>query len=444
MDLDYTFLLDYFYEKGIVSIILDYKILFEDYELISNYNFIWYNISKFIINTDYKLENFIIRYEDKINFSMIFKNNSFSDNFFINYMDKLTNDEILFYLSKNNINIDIIIQHKLFLLPEFFFYYYLMKNKENIDLLNTNDLYILISEINEHKEFLTNYNLNFFKKTLLKILIQDIKIINYILYKKKNDIPENIRIAIDNLFTYGDRKKELLLNIVSQNINIKWDINFLEKHQKLMLWNNISKNKHLTEKIINKFCNLISWGYLSLNYPFNDFMLIKYYNYINLDNLSNNKYTKLNKHYIILHLNKKQINNRLKLQNVDSEIYDFNKYNISWKNICLYQDLSYDYINKNKELIYWDLLIKNKKISFEILNKFTKYINFDLLIKYRNLPENFLNKFKKKLDWDLISKYQINLSRDFLKKHKRKINWETAKIYQKNISLDMIIKYCDN
>ena len=157
---------------------------------------------------------------------------------------------------------------------------------------------------------------------------------------------------------------------------------FIEKHQDLVNWFDISIYQELTEEFIEKHSNEISWDYISI-------------------------YQKLTEEFIEKHSNK-----------------------VDWYYISKYQKLTEKFIEKHSKEISWYYISTYQKLTEEFIEKHSNKVDWNLISIYQKLTEEFIEKHSNEISWDHISKYQ-KLTEKFIEKHSNKVNWNLISIYQK-------------
>ena len=99
-----------------------------------------------------------------------------------------------------------------------------------------------------------------------------------------------------------------------------------------------------------------------------------------------------------------------------------------WEDICKYQILSEDFIEKNKNFIDWNLISKFQTLSESFIEKYKHSLKWDYIVQMQTLSEPFIEKmynFEKSSEntegetfiyWELISYFQ-DLSLPFIKQY---------------------------
>ena len=159
------------------------------------------------------------------------------------------------------------------------------------------------------------------------------------------------------------------------------NIKFIEKHINEIDFEDLGRNKHLNDDIINHFEERFDWDLLSLVYTFSDNMIMKYHKRLNMKLIS--------------------------IENLSIETIERFKEEINWTYLLLSQNIT-------------------KKNVLKIINHYkdSEYINWETLSNNKMMNGTFLNKFKNYLNWTKISKW-FNFSKSQLKRFKNRINWET-------------------
>ena len=443
---NYDFFIDIFKERGIVEIILDYKVSIEDREIISDYNNNWDLITKYGIKERCLGEDFIVRNIGKIDISVLVRHNNISENLINIFKHYFNQTDWDFCFLNNELSFDFIIENKLFLISNFFFNYFLMKNENNIPILKEEEIFILLNQIVDNYDKITSLDLNYFIKMLIKTQCLPSSMVNYILNFNAGFMDcfsENKKIKMRRIFqVIYFRIKTHFFNLLSTNKNVKLEYHIIEKYLDLINWKCFSRNKNIDKDMVLRFHKYLDMDYVSEHISKVDENFIKsHIKKFNIDYLSLNKNIKFSKKFILIYFSEKHIDNRIRCQKIDPTIISFMKDTLNWFNICKYQQLSNNFVLLHRDYIIWDILLENNKhISFDTIDRFINKINTDIVIKNYHLPDYFIRKYKNILNWSLISKYQ-NLSNKNIRKYYSRLDWSLVIEYQKNITFDDLINY---
>jgi len=200
------------------------------------------------------------------------------------------------------------------------------------------------------------------------------------------------------------------------------------------------------------------WNFLIYNTELKTDMIINNLDKMDIFNLI--KYQKLNKE-ILLNNNfsaiideKKLYNDILKNQKLDSEFLEiYVKKDINWDYLCLYQNLTVDFIKKYSNEINWEIISENQLLNFDILAEYHKKINWEKLSKNIKsqylLNDTFIDLFKNENIWDCLI-WSNNISNENLYKYLDKLNYDQIldllkiKKLDENIIDEILNKYNDD
>lgn len=230
-----------------------------------------------------------------------------------------------------------------------------------------------------------------------------------------------------------------------------------------------SENKRLTKEQIAIFRKNIPWDFTHLYFtPLSEKFLNKFKDQINWTLLS--EYQTLDENIIEKFKDKVNWVNICKSHKLSESFIANNKDLVAWSNISQYQRLSEKFIMKFKSYVYWNYIVINQNLSKrfidnfgkdkslnnnhylwdnickfqelspELIEKYQDKINWKLIAIYQKLPEPFIIKYKSRLDSYLISRYQI-LSEEFRSKYDLYIP-DTCWLYKSDkYKIDHIKKY---
>lgn len=441
----YDVFLDHIPEKGVIDFIFDYKILIEDSEIIKNYNENWFLISNSIQDENIT-ENFLLRHIDKIDLILMMSSKrEFSETFLTHIFNILPIEIKNNYLNNYNVSLDFMFKHNLIFMNNFFSTYLISKKTKKLLFFSNDEIINILKYVCDFFTKMRKKDITLLFESLLRTQKINISFINFLLNVDDDFLIENF--DMDYHFTLEDIKDSLnfdyikIFYFLSFNNNITYDISFLEKYKFYIDWKRIVQNKYLDEKIIDKFSPMFDWSELSKYINVSENFIRENIHKIHFYNLSINKNMVFSDDFILTYFDLNMINNRLKLQEVGSEIYLNNKSGIDWNLICQYQTLTDKDIIDFYKYIKWDtVVIYQKNISEEMFDKYNIRVNFDILPRYQKLSEGFIKKYRKKINWNYVSQYQKNLTKSFIKKYIKYLDINLVIKYQKNIDLDLIIK----
>lgn len=106
----------------------------------------------------------------------------------------------------------------------------------------------------------------------------------------------------------------------------------------------------------------------------------------------------------------------------EEELLRFEK-NVDWSQACISQKLSSEFIDKHwlKLYPYKYEICKYQKLTEEFLEKYKDSLDWSLISQYQTLSESFIDKMSDYVDWDWISEKQ-KLSKQFISDHADKLN----------------------
>ena len=363
-----------------------------------------------LLDNFYDDDDFIIRYNNRINWGKYSRYAILSENIMRKFFYKI--DWVL--ISRyQKISIDFINDYHQFISWDEYF-----KNTQNIVDIKTilkynNNLWdTIIHNINLPLDFVFE-NLNMLKYHLL---VLNHKNLNDFIYKYYMHIDEDLISQIiykryDAL--YDIIRKRLCLNTTYKGkeimIRTNYSINFIKIHIRV-----------IDDKLLSKM---------------RKFTFKELYELHETTTLFNNEiihYIKNNNYSIMEYLSKYDINFIIKFMNVPETILKiFDKNTINYHLLMKNQTLSENYVIENMDKFKKNKIIKYVSFSEDNINKYflkKKYMN-DIII-YQNVSEKFIENNIKKISLELLIKNIQNISEEFLMKH----------CYDKNCD-DLIIKY---
>jgi hypothetical protein len=245
---------------------------------------------------------------------------------------------------------------------------------------------------------------------------------------------------------------------LSQNINLPWSIEFIERYKEKWFWVDLSENPALPWSIefIEKYQNKLNWTFLCKNtgLPWSIEFIERYHENLNWVILSNNpsipwsielleKYKdKFDWYYFSM--NKSHLYYQKVKKKYCKPIYQPSSDLVS-VNIKL--PWSTEFIEKFYELWKWPALSKNPFLtwSVELIEKYENKWNWKELSSNTGIfwNEELLDKYADKFDWDILSEnLSISISLSLLEKYENKWNWNKI-IRNKSISsqIQLLEKY---
>lgn len=236
-------------------------------------------------------------------------------------------------------------------------------------------------------------------------------------------LSSNSAIPINKI--YEKYKGKINLFKLSSNSSFNFSLDFFEENKNIELnWHGISENEKIIWDIesLELYKSKIKWYYLSKRYKFTKEMILKFDNYINFKELSNNKNVIFDYELI------KRYEDRLHF------------YYLSWRNDILWTEkLITDFSNK----LDWPNLSNNESIQWtnELINKFHNKLlfNFD-----DSNPDSFYRSYSGASIYGLSSNKNTIWSNDLIKDYIEKWDWT---ILSRNSelpwTLELIEKYKD-
>lgn len=171
--------------------------------------------------------------------------------------------------------------------------------------------------------------------------------------------------------------------------NYSPDIKMLLHVEDILDWNIVSTNYHLTQEMIDLFCDKIN--FINLN--------IKSYFTLDEGWLRKN-----------LHL-------------------------INFEKLSYRENLSIDFIRDNKERFYWNILCLNKIFSENEIEEFEEYVSWTSLMISHSLTESFLLKHKSRIDVKFLNLQNISKDnsdfKEMWEKHSKIVNNKILSIEDK-------------
>ena len=180
----------------------------------------------------------------------------------------------------------------------------------------------------------------------------------------------------------------------------------IDKYKQYLSWNKISYYINLSEKFIEEHTDFIDWNYISIQQKLSENFIRKFSDKLNWYSISMNQ--DLSEEFI--------------LENADK---------VHWRNICQYQKLSEKFMEENRDLIYWDIVSTNQVLSEEFIKRNPFLMKDYFIFQFQKLSEDFIVncEFSKNFK-TRITMYQ-KLSNDFILNHNDLIDMENVAIYQK-------------
>ena len=278
---------------------------------------------------------------------------------------------------------------------------------------------------------------NFIKKHI------DILDLNVLLFNKKVD-----EKLIEEEIIDKNRINDDIWHIISTTQ--KFSEKFMIKYHNFLFWDRIIETNQLREEFISQIYELnddyIEWD-LILGFQLNlsESFIIKYFDKFNsssIDNLC--RYQNLSYEFIDRYSKKLNWSILLSLKKVNEYLIDKNAEIIPDWAWCSMIQLSIPFIEKYKDKLDWYSISRSQKLTNEFIDKYENRLYWFELCVHQKLSEELMNKYVKKLNswcWSDISKYQL-LSDDFITQHKDKIVWNNLSHY-KNFSESFISKFED-
>ena len=261
----------------------------------------------------------------------------------------------------------------------------------------------------------------------IKYLIDNNKITDFKSLSKFKNINDNI------INKYPDKPWDWDWLFENTNLNVidRISLKLMEKYEYKLDYQNLSKNKNLTEEFIMKY-PYKNWNIYNLvkNNKITDFNILSKFKNINQEII--NKYPDKPWDWDWLFENTNlNVIDRISLKLMEKYEYELDYQNLS-KNKNLTEEFIMKYPYKN-----WNIynLVKNNKIT-----------DFNILSKFKNINDNIINKYPDKLwDWDwLFENTNLNvfhkISLKLMEKYEYKLDYQNLS-KNKNLTEEFIMKY---
>lgn len=261
-----------------------------------------------------------------------------------------------------------------------------------------------------------------------------------------NKIPQEIWLKIFKYLNINTLSNIILLNKecyhIFNNIKFKWQLidnmhdkgiciplnieTYVEYRYCIDFMTLLYNEHHLPDKTIDNLHTEIDFSMLSKNQKLSDELLYKYHNRIlNISNLLSQQILPYD--LLIQYITNNNLNNS------------------DWYNICKFQKLNADFIEKYIDKIDWHALSENKSIlTYDIVNKYHDNLKWHKLCKL-GLSEELINVFQHK--FDMFCWYEIvmssKLSDQFIIDNLNKVNL-IAILTCQNLQESTIMKILQN
>jgi len=341
------------------------------------------------------------------------------------------------------------------------------------DFINTGDSLVLnnleknIYEMNRHdKEYWNFLILNSNIKE--DLIMENLENINLDLLLKNQILEKNILLLDDfwiklkeyNLMNILIKHQNLHLDVLNKVLyeDIDWNllckyqnltIDILEKNKDKVNWDIVSECQFMTLEFIADNKNLINWNELGKNskiqFLLNDAFLELFKEYNLWSSLIWSK--NISNEYVLKNLdklNKEQILDLLEIRKfsqneLENIISNYENLDGLFDSISEGQELTLDFIINNFEKLDIENICMYQNINYEFIYKFRNDLSLKKLSYNENLNEDMilkiyenLDEFNDRFDWDYISEY-IDLSESTIKviKELNKIKLVQKKINSK-------------
>ena len=192
---------------------------------------------------------------------------------------------------------------------------------------------------------------------------------------------------------------------------------FIERHQDVINWDNVSKYQTLSEEFIEKHQDKLWWSYICSSQILSEPFMEKFQDKIDWNCVSS--FQKLSEEFIAKFKDK-----------------------VNWKAISIYQKLSEEFILEHKGKLNLRLIFKFQKLSEKFSEKHYKF-HLKTVLTYQKLSQDFLMKLIKKINHSALNKlltYQ-KLPMSFIKEHNFSIDKKDSWLYKnKEFKKEEVIK----
>ena len=182
---------------------------------------------------------------------------------------------------------------------------------------------------------------------------------------------------------------------------------------------------------INRF-NSDYWDFMIQNTILENKLILSNLDNINIKLLINrqklNNDILINDKFISIINKKKLYNYIIKDQFLNNDIlntYIYNFPDICWEDICKYQNLTIEFMEKHINNLHWDIISENQLMTLEFIVKYKEKIKWDVIgqnIKLEYLfNDTFVNIFSKYNIWNILI-WSNNISKVFLLQNLDKLN----------------------
>lgn len=187
----------------------------------------------------------------------------------------------------------------------------------------------------------------------------------------------------------------------------------------------LNKQKNLTYVSMDEMTK-DDWTYVTKNYKLSDSEMRQYIQHINFKSLGH--FQILTEDFI------REFSEMLSWDDItvsqilsEEFMYEF-KDKIKWMYIAVSQNLSEKFIRENKSKLFMENVAIRQKMSESLMEE--KGLNCPNICTYQTLSEDFIEKHKNSVRWNIISKRQ-KLSEKFILKYRDRLDLYYVSMYQK-------------
>lgn len=180
--------------------------------------------------------------------------------------------------------------------------------------------------------------------------------------------------------------------------------NIYNKLLELVNWNEISKNKELSDEFILEYKDKLNFELLCDNIILSEDMIRQLDEYVDWSIISK-YYKSFTAEFYIQYKDKLNWfyvcnNNRYLPESVIEECIDF----IDWCALSKCVKLSENFVRKYQDKIYWNNLSANNECNFSLdfISEYKDKWNWFYICDYKSLPEDFIRQHIDYINWNRV------------------------------------------
>ena len=224
---------------------------------------------------------------------------------------------------------------------------------------------------------------------------------------------------------------------------MKIEDNIYNELLELVNWNEISKNKELSDEFILEYKDKLNFELLCDSIKLSEDMIRQLDEYVDW-NIISKYYKPFTAEFYIQYKDKLNWfnvcnNNRCLSESVIEECSEF----MDWCALSECVKLTEDFVRKHEDKISWNNLSGNLecKFSLDFISEYKDKWNWYYICDYYSLPEDFIRQHIDYINWYSISRYRI-LSSQLIRDFADKVDWKGISI-QPYLDINLIKDYPD-